>query len=68
VGLLRGQGVYAYDTARHVNQHLIVGVCRDVKVLVQGVEVHPDASVFQLWKQFAHADLFLYLVVVMSRS
>jgi Autophagy protein Apg5 len=35
-------------------------------VLVQGIDVPLDSHVFHLWKSCAHADLFLYIVVIVD--
>lgn len=36
----------------------------DVRAIIAGIEVNHSAPIFDLWNMFAHADLFLYIVVV----
>jgi Autophagy protein Apg5 len=37
-------------------------------VLVQGIQLPLDSHVFHLWKSCAHADLFLYIVVIVDAA
>jgi len=37
-----------------------------VRVVVAGVQIPLNAPIYELWSMFAHADLFLYMVVVLE--